>query len=56
MAGWFRVFVAAGCVSSGVTVVGLAAAGFETLGLVAVSLTVVRFMPHPLHHSDADET
>ncbi len=40
MAGEFRVFVAAGCVSSGFTVAGWAAAGFETLGLAAASLTV----------------
>ncbi len=40
VAGEFRVFVVAGCVSSGFTVAGWAAAGFETLGLAAASLTV----------------
>ena len=40
MAGEFRVFVADGCVSSGFTVAGWAAGGFETLSLAAASLTV----------------
>ncbi len=41
--------------ASGFAMVGSAVAGLEALGLVAVSLAVVRFKQHWVHHTDAAE-
>ena len=54
--GWCHGLVSAGCVVPVFFVMGLAAMGFEALGLAASSLAVVRLKQHQVHCTDAVET